>query len=64
MSSNKGYKIIDEEEAVYVSVNGQLTFLWSHSMNRDCPEDCTWDRSISEVFEEGVATGIRIMTNV
>jgi hypothetical protein len=49
------------EPTFVVTYDGEEVFVWCDSMHIDCPEDLTWNRTIAEVFEDGVKLGQRMM---
>ena len=50
-----------EPRTFIVIYDGEEVFAWCDDMNIHCPEDLTWNRTIAEVFEDGVKLGQRMM---
>lgn len=51
------HTIRGNEAMVYVILNGEQVMSWYDGSNCDWPEDLTWDREISAVFDMGVKIG-------
>lgn len=59
-NDNKLHALRGNENMVYIVLNGKIVFEWPDDANTSWPEDLTWDREISCVFDSGVQLGIKL----
>ncbi len=45
------------DQTIHIEYDGEVVFSWYDSQAGESPEDLTWGRSISEVFNKGVELG-------
>ena len=56
-SDNQVHTIRGNESMVYIVLDGKQVMSWYDGANCDWPEDLTWDREISAVFDMGIKIG-------